>query len=397
MTRVLIYSHDTYGLGHLRRSLRIAAALLTTGAARHVLIASGSPQASSFTVAPGIDVLKMPAVTKDAEGGYRSRTLGLDLADTVRVRSEIVWSAVAGFRPDILLVDHAPIGMAGELLATLERLATLPRRPLVLLGMRDVVDQVSKVEADWVAGGVWETLSCSYDGVLVYGDAAVLTTAQELELRSRISAPVQHVGYVSPPGWERSAPPARRRPSIVVTAGGGGDGLPVMEAYTRFVERSRIAGHIRSVIVTGPFLDGDPVGGLVERLAATGKSVDLIRFSDRMETLLATADGAVTMAGYNTVVELLAYRLPAMLVPRRVPRAEQWLRATRVASVADVMPVAAEDVTVEHFERFAEYLLSRPERRELQLDLDGGRAAGGVLRRLLADREPAASTGRIAR
>ncbi len=398
MTRVLFYSHDTYGLGHLRRCLRIATSLIATGAARNVLIASGSPQASSFDLGAGIDVLKMPAVTKDADGGYRSRTLGLDLADTVRIRGEIVWSAVVGFRPDVFMVDHAPLGMAGELLPTLDRLGSLSERPLMVFGMRDIVDQAAKVDADWTASGVWEALAGVYDGVLVYGDAAVLTTAQELRLRQRIPISVEHVGYVTPPGWETVRPgPPRRMPSIVVTTGGGGDGLPVMEAYTRFLERSPIAGRIRSVVVTGPFMAGGPVGGLVERLAATEKPVDLIRFSDRMETLLSTADGAVTMAGYNTVAELLAYGLPAMLVPRRIPRAEQWLRATRIASVADLTPVAAEDVTVEHFEQYAEDLLTRPERRELQLDLDGSRAVGGALRRLMAGTMPAAAVTGAAR
>jgi predicted glycosyltransferase len=319
MQRVLIYSHDTYGLGHLRRSMRIASAMTESGAARHVLIASGSPQAGSFAMPPGVDVVKMPAVTKDDGGGYRSRTLGIGLDDLAAVRARLVLAAVESFRPDAVLIDHSPVGMHRELLPLLESLASLRPRPALVLGMREIIDAADLVELEWQRSGAWHHLENTYDAVLVYGDAVVTTTAAELGLAGRLPIPVHHVGYVAPAPVD-VAKTHRRMPSIVVTTGGGGDGVPVLEAYLDFMESSDLAGRVRSVLVTGPFAEGGPVASMVDRIIGLAKPVEIVRFSNRLDTVLATCDGAVTMAGYNTVAELLAHRVPALLVPRRTPR-----------------------------------------------------------------------------
>ncbi len=120
MDRVLIYSHDSYGLGHLRRCLRIARAIVTSGSARHVIIATGSSLARAFPLPPGVDVVALPAAIKRSDGIYDSLTLGLGVEDLTRMRGDLVLSLIRTFQPQVLLVDHAPIGMAGELTHTLD-------------------------------------------------------------------------------------------------------------------------------------------------------------------------------------------------------------------------------------------------------------------------------------
>ncbi|MBA2725404.1 MAG: hypothetical protein H0U53_05390 [Actinobacteria bacterium] len=379
MDRVLIYSHDTYGLGHLRRSLRIATAMVASGSARHVIIATGSPKARGFALPAGVDVVALPAVTKGSDGAYDSLTLGIGLGDLALVRGDLVRSIVRSFRPELFLVDHAPTGMGGELIPILEEIAQQYPRPRVVLGMREIVDEAHKVEREWTANGVWHQLTNNYDAVVVYGDPVVKTTAIELGLAARLDVPVQHVGYVAPPSLELRSR-HHRLPTIIVTVGGGGDGLPVLETYVRFLSTSRLAVAIRSVLVTGPFLPDSPLGRAVDQIA--GMPVEVVPFSDRMESVLATADGAVTMAGYNTVAELLSYRVPALLVPRVKPRVEQWLRATRLAAVAPFVPVAAGELTVEHVEDFIARILVGTDHFEHQLDLGGARAASQALARI---------------
>ncbi|MDH4115950.1 MAG: hypothetical protein OEX04_13670 [Acidimicrobiia bacterium] len=389
MNRVLIYSHDTYGLGHLRRSMRIAAGIVETGAASNVLIASGSPQATSYPMPSGVDVVKLPAATKDEQGRYRSRTLGVGLDDLAMIRSRLVEAAIESFRPDVMLVDHAPTGMHDELAPVLDRLRMMPAgvRPSVVLGMREIIDSAPVVERQWADGGVWDRLSADYDGVIVYGDAVVKTTAAELRISDRISIPVVHVGYVCPDPFEHHV---RTMPSIVVTAGGGGDGTGVLESYISFLQDSRLAGRVRSILVTGPFAPSGSVGAMVGRLSKSEPVVEVVQFSSQLETLLATAGGAISMAGYNTVAELLAHRVPALLVPRVKPRLEQWLRATRLASVASFTPLAAEDVTFDVIEQFVETVVSGHVGRDHQLDLGGARATGMALERLARSKVGAA-------
>ena len=379
MERILIYSHDTYGLGHLRRCLRISKALVRFGQARHVLIASGSPRAKAFSLPPGVDIVALPAVTKRADGMYGALTLGIDISDLAKVRGDLVRSVAASFRPDAILVDHSPIGMGGELLPLLDHVATTNPKPILVLGMREIVDDAVKVEADWRAAGVWEHLGSSYDAVLVYGDPVVKTTALELGMARRLRIPVEHVGYVAPPPLARPSP-RRHRPTLVVTVGGGGDGLPVLNTYIDFLHNSPLARRIRSVLVSGPFSPDAELGRQAEFLARSG--VEILPFSDQMESLLATADGAITMAGYNTVAELLSYETPGILVPRVRPRVEQWLRATSLAAVTEFVPVGPVELSIELLERFVEELQGRGEARRPQLDLNGAHATAQALGRL---------------
>jgi predicted glycosyltransferase len=385
MKRVLIYSHDTYGLGHLRRCTRIASAMTESGVARDVLIASGSPLAGSFAMPPGVDVMKMPAVTKDGSGGYRSRTLGIGIDELAEVRARLVLAAVESFQPDAVLIDHAPVGMHRELVPLLESLGSLRRRPALVLGMREIIDAADLVEVEWQRSGAWHHLENTYDAVLVYGDAVVTTTAAELGLAGRLPIPVHHVGYVAPAPVD-IAKTHRRMPTIVVTTGGGGDGVPVLEAYLDFMESSALADRVRSVLVTGPFAEGGPVASMVDRIIGLAKPVEIVRFSNRLDTVLATCDGAVTMAGYNTVAELLAHRVPAVLVPRKTPRVEQWLRATRLAAVASFTPVATDELTVEHLSGLVEGVLDSRIARDHQLDLGGAHATGVALHRIVDTR-----------
>ena len=67
---ILLYSHDTFGLGHLRRSRAIAEALVSAIPGSSALILTGSPVAGRFTFAAGVDHIRMPGVVKTREGEY---------------------------------------------------------------------------------------------------------------------------------------------------------------------------------------------------------------------------------------------------------------------------------------------------------------------------------------
>ncbi|MBW3642681.1 MAG: hypothetical protein KY447_07175 [Actinobacteria bacterium] len=327
--RILVYSHDTYGLGHLRRCLRIASGLSRLAPFPSVLIATGSPRAQSFPLPAGCDTLKLPAATKCPDGHYRARSLAIPLNDLVEVRSELLRTAASCFRPDLILVDHAPVGMAGELLPLLEGLDHR-RRPRVVLGLRDVIDEAERVRAEWDRAGAWALLDSVYDAVLVYGDPRLLTTAEELGLPERLRAKVRFVGYL---GARASVSDLARRtspPNIVVTAGGGGDGHRLLRSYADFLEQVPSPAPFRSVVVTGPLLSERRQEELRRRFSALGHPLELLTFTDRLEELLAGAAGVVAMAGYNTVTEILSARVPALLMPRVEPRREQLLRAERL-------------------------------------------------------------------
>src|SRR3712207_4830741 len=111
--RVLMYSHDTFGLGHLRRSRAIANALVEERPGVSVIILSGSPVIGSFDFGSGVDYVRIPGVTKLPDGDYRTLNLNLSLDDAVHLRAALILQTAEAFRPDLLIVDKEPTGFRG--------------------------------------------------------------------------------------------------------------------------------------------------------------------------------------------------------------------------------------------------------------------------------------------
>ena len=85
--RILIYSHDTFGLGHLRRCRTIAHALVERYKQLSVLILSGSPIIGSFDFRSRVDFVRIPGVIKLRNGEYVSLSLHIDIEETLAMRS----------------------------------------------------------------------------------------------------------------------------------------------------------------------------------------------------------------------------------------------------------------------------------------------------------------------
>lgn len=379
MTRTLLYSHDTYGLGHLRRCSLLASALVERDEDHDVVIVTGSPSAQAFALPDRVDTIKLPAATKDGAGAYRARSLRCDLSSLVQLRSELLMAAVATYEPDVVVVDHAPVGMAGELLPLLRRLACSRLRPRLVLGLRDIIDDAARVERSWAADGSWERLGV-YDEIMVYGDPAVGTTAQDLQLERRVEVPVHHTGYVAPDMPEPSA----SDPFVLVTPGGGGDGMEMVQRHLHAVAAGALDG-VRSLVVTGPLMSVDGRAELIAR-AAPLESVTLVEFVEDLRSLIAAATCVVSMAGYNTVAEELAAGTPALLVPRSRPRLEQDLRARRLEPHAAVERCPVDQLGPERLHHFVAGALDTREvtstvdlsgrRRVAELITSAGRCAG---------------------
>ena len=371
MTRTLIYSHDTYGLGHLRRCTLLADGLVAADPDNDVVIVTGSPRAQAFPLPDRVDTIKLPAATKDDGGGYQARKLRCDLASLVRLRSELLLAAVASYEPDVVLVDHAPIGMAGELLPLLTRLASARRGPRLVLGLRDVVDDAARVARSWEIDGSLDALH-GYDEVLVYGDPRILTTAQELALERRLEVPVHHTGYVAPAMPDTMG----GEPFLLVTPGGGGDGQELLRRHLDAVEAGALAA-VRSVVVTGPLMSAGRRAELVARAGALS-GVTLIEFAEDMRSLIASAAAVVSMAGYNTVVEELAAATPALVVPRSAPRLEQDIRARRLAPVSGVERCPVDALSPARLGDFLEWALGG-DASPAGVDLGGVRRATAII------------------
>ena len=334
--RIALYGHDTFGLGHLRRNLTLAHRLARDLPDAHLLALTGSNQAHAFPLPPRFDFVKIPSATKGPGGRYESRSLDLTLVELTDLRSRLIAEALLAFAPDVLLVDHAPAGMAGELVVPLERLRNANPGVRLVLGLRDVIDEPTRVRAEWERDGMLDWMDRTYDRVLVYGARGLGPSPEEYGLSPRLNGRVRFTGYVlwSEPGAD--AAQVRRRLAlapderlVVATVGGGGDGATVLAALLDGFARAPLPA-TRLVVVTGPLMAGGATRALHAQAAAI-PSVTAQEFEPDLPSLVAAADCVVSMAGYNSMTEILAAGTPAVVVPRVAPRLEQWIRAEAMA------------------------------------------------------------------
>jgi predicted glycosyltransferase len=377
--RVVLYSHDSYGLGHLRRSVTLGAHIAVQSPHNNILLVSGTPRPQAFSLPMGVDLVKIPSVTKDDEGEYRARSLQLPLDEVIALRSRIIEASVSSFTPDVMIVDHVPTGLGNELLPTFERLRNSPSRPRMILGLRDVIDDAARVRVAWDAHGVWETISAEYDDVLVYGDVTLTTTATELSLSERVRCQVRHVGYVVQDVPQRSVPRSDR-PTVVVTVGGGGDGHRLLGSYGRFLSELGPRAWFRSVVVVGPLLSPQRRAEIEAVLVGSGAPVEILTFTRDHAALLANADAVVAMGGYNTTCEILAADVPALLVPRAKPRSEQLIRARRLADLSLVEMTTVDELAPARLLRFIEEATARSHSTaKVPIDLGGAAAVAALI------------------
>ena len=323
---VLLYAHDTYGLGHLRRNLAIASHLLEGRPGLRAVLMTGSPVAERFDLPAGLDLVRLPPVVKVGPEQYRPRDRRLDPELVRRVRGAIMADVARRFAPEVFLVDHAPQGMRGELLPVFSALRSASPSTRIVLGLRDVVDDSATVRRVWSEQDVYATLEERFDRVLVYGSAAVLDVAAEYRLSGAIAAKVTYCGYLArpvPPATEPEPGSTKAEDALVLgTAGGGGDGADVLSATLN----ACAALGARGLVVTGPLMDASQRAAL-ERQAAESPLLSVVEFHPALGTAMATASAVVTMGGYNTLCELVAIGVPTVVVPRQQPRREQAIRA----------------------------------------------------------------------
>jgi len=323
--RVLLYSHDTFGLGHLRRSRTIAQALAASDPTLSALIVTGSPVAGRFDFAERVDHVRLPGVVKLPDGSYRSHNLGVDIDETVRLRSALLAAAERAFRPDLIIVDKEPWGFRNELADTLE--AARVRGARLVLGIRDVLDEPVALREEWARKNNAAAVERFYDDIWIYGLPQICAPLEGLPLSDAAFRRVVYTGYLRrdlppcPSDWHM--PPVRD--FVLVTTGGGGDGEDIIDsALAAYETDASIEPH--AVLVYGPFMSADLRADFDRRAEALGGRVTTMGFDSRMERLVMEARGVVAMGGYNTFCEILSLDKPAVIAPRTSPRLEQYIR-----------------------------------------------------------------------
>ncbi|MCT1654571.1 glycosyltransferase family protein [Brachybacterium muris] len=371
---IVLYSHDSVGLGHARRNRALAFALaahlpaLVGGTVRGLLIA-GHPDAGRDPLPEGWDWLVLPGMTRSSDGkGFRPRRLDMDGERLRDLRSATIDAALAAFDPDLLIADRHPFGIDGELRPVLANVRARGTR--TVLGLREVLDTPRVAAAEWDALGGAEQVAELLDAVWVYGDHHVYDPRLTGELPgplARLAITTGYLGHGRPAGR-----PSRGRtspkpppPYVLTVLGGGSDGGEL----ARIAARATLPEGHRHLLITGPQMSDADLQEVREIAAHSGDATTVVHSAPDVPELIAEAVSVVCMGGYNTLAEVMATSTPALVVPRARRRQEQPRRAAALAALGAVETLDAADLTPQDITAWWERsVTTRTDRTGIDLD-----------------------------
>ena len=309
--RVLFYVQHLLGVGHVRRASIIARAIAAEGWACHVVL--GGPDPGTIEWGDAI-VDRLPAVrAKDASfKAYLTNDGQEPDAEFWASRTTAAVALAKMIEPDIVLIEQYPFGrrrFRHEIAALIEAAQSGRDHVPVLCSVRDVlVAGKSDTKNRWTV----DTLRAQFDGILVHGDAAFIPFGATFPLSREIADLIHYTGYVlEPPAPAAAAADRKWDDAVVVATGGGAVGGELMSAAMT-ARREGLMADRRWLFLTGPSLEAGTVDRL-RRSAPADVTVEPNR-PDYAE-ILTRAHVSISQAGYNTVMDIVRARCPAVVVP----------------------------------------------------------------------------------
>ena len=332
-----------------------------------ILTFSDSQLGQFFPISPHHDYIKLPSIAKESPGKWKATHLSMSFPEILHLRKQLISHVLLNYAPDILLVDHMPHGAMGELLPALEAIKHSRIHPQVVLGLRDILDSPDVTIERWKVEGAYDVIERYYARILVFGMQDVYDVAEQYQIPDSERKKIFYCGYVTNLATAVNAPKLRARylanqasdvPLIVVMAGGGADAYPMMkilfDALPKILENQPCV----LAVVTGPFMPIDLIADLTGR--SIGLPIHMMESVNDSLSHIAAADLVISMAGYNTTVEILRMKKPAILIPRAGPSLEQRTRASLFAARHWVDMIDPDDLTPETLAERISYRLEHP-------------------------------------
>lgn len=375
--KLMVYSHDAFGLGNIRRMVAICEYLLKAIPYLSILVVSGSAALHQLRLPEGLDYIKLPCLGRDHAGTLGVKFLKTDTSATIRLRAELIRTAAAHFQPDLLLVDKKPNGLQGELHPTLDYLTLkLPKTRLVLL-LRDILDSPEATIVQWQRENYYTLAEALYHQVWIVGTPDIFDAPREYQFSPALRAKTQFMGYVRRGDGLRSATEVRRSLDLsaadrlaLITPGGGGDGFRLVDSYLKSLAAMPAATQLISLVVGGPEMPAAERQTLVDKIRGNPHQ-HWLEFTDDLASYMGAADVVVSMGGYNTVGEILSLQKPAVVVPRTQPVEEQWIRARRLAELGLFATIHPDHITPNRLaQAVVQELTHAPKASRYALDLN---------------------------
>ncbi|WP_428566328.1 MAG: glycosyltransferase family protein [Solidesulfovibrio sp. DCME] len=376
--KVAVYCQHVLGMGHLFRTLAIVSAL----AGHERLLVLGGPPAP--VAAPeGVAVARLPPLAMDAD--FAALTLsGAALEAAKADRRQRLLAALGAFAPDVFFVELYPFGRKAfefELVPAIE--AVRARGGRVVSGVRDIL--VEKKDQAAYEARVLDRLGRFFDAVCVHADPALFPLSETFSRAGEIAVPVHYTGYVAVgPRPSRAVAAVRRelgveeeKALVVASAGGGKVGSQLLAATLGACRADPRLREAAVRVFSGPYCP-DAAYAALSAAAAGLPDARVRRFAPDFADILAACDLSLSLAGYNTVMGLLAAGARGLVFPFDQNR-EQRLRASRLADHGLLGVLDPPDLAPGRLAGRMLAALGAPKPPRAAVDLDGARATAVAL------------------
>ena len=336
----LMYAQDGKGMGHITRTTTIAKHLLAANPNWVAYITTESPVIGEFALPDRCDYLKLPrrmspTTVVETESEHEAAVDHF----RIHVRSRILREAALALAPDFVLVDHEPLGRKGEFREGLFALKEKSPTTKFVFGLRDIMDDVTRIRAQWRDLGVYDALENLYDGIAVYGSPDLYDVAEAYAIPPSVRPKLHYCGYVVRDVECTDSAEIRARyrvppkgPLVVATVGGGSDGYPMLEAAQAAVQQVQSAHpDLNAIFVTGPLMPMEQQEKLRARATST---CQVLSRADNFQ-LMAAAD-AVQPIDEAVVVPAGSGRRARRHIPCPEVGPQRFIAATPVRVIRGV-------------------------------------------------------------
>lgn len=374
---LLFYCQHSVGMGHLTRSFALAEAMVEYF---DVVFLNGGPFPPGINAPQGVKIIDLPPLGLADGHALNSRDHRYSVVDAKLIRRQMILDALHTYSPAVILIELFPFGrkkFAFELLPLLRQARSMASRPLVVSSLRDILVNSRPDKQHHDDRARW--LSQRYfDLVLVHSDPRFARLEESFQPRKPMTIPVQYTGFVLP--RRVSQKPFVRSRHVLVSAGGGMAGMPLFRAA---LEAQKILWETENIpmrLIAGPFLPEQDWQELL--LAASGREgIQLIRSVPDMLAEMRIAAVSVSQCGYNTALDIVASRAPALVVPYAEGREDEQMnrsqRMEKLGLLKMLSPASLDGIKLA--ERIQHMLDFKPEPNVL--DLGGAARSARIIAR----------------
>jgi predicted glycosyltransferase len=326
---VLLYVQHLLGIGHVKRSLRVARSLVDEGI-QVTLVSGGEPLGGGIGAVVKRVVQLDPIRATDATFKHLVGPGDRPIDESLRTaRRTALLDAFASARHDAVIIEAFPFGRRAfrfELDPLIEAARSRRPRPLVLCSLRDIVIVSDDPDRQ---REIADRVRADFDYVLVHGDPAFIPLEASFAATSEIADRLVYTGYIGGPDQPEVADEAAGTDEVLVSVGGGAVGSALLSTALEAKRNGCLASFVWRLLA-GPNLPDQAFGTIARHLP---EGVVLERYRPQFPKMLRRCRVSLSQAGYNTVLDILAARVRAVVVPFAAEReTEQQLRAERLAA-----------------------------------------------------------------